>query len=253
MRGGQDDLCGCFPTGRHYPGISAELAKTVAVVSGVASDFDAAADWVSQPFCVIDFETTGLSAENDRVLEMAIVCFVDGRVTTSHNWLINPQMPVPEESRAVHGISDDELRDAPTFLQIADDIEKALAGHIPVAYNADFDRRFLHAEFSRIGKNPAESLVPALRPSVVWLDPLVWVRELQKYEKGKKLTDVVARMGIKLERAHRAAGDAEAAGHVLLGLSPQMPRTYGELVRIQMQYAARQETELKAWRQRRSE
>jgi DNA polymerase-3 subunit epsilon len=78
----------------------------------------------------------------------------------------------------------------------------------------------------------------------------VWVRELQKYEKGKKLTDVAARLGIPLDNAHRADADAEAAGRVLLALAPQMPSTYGELVRLQAQYAVRQEADFQAWRAR---
>ncbi|MCA9600581.1 MAG: 3'-5' exonuclease, partial [Myxococcales bacterium] len=85
-----------------------------------------------------------------------------------------------------------------------------------------------------------------------WIDPLVWVRELQKYEKGKKLTDVCARMGIPLEQAHRASGDAEATGKVLLALAKDLPATYGELIRIQTQYAAKQESEFQAWKSRRT-
>lgn len=251
MRGSQDDLCGCFPTGRHYPGIADQIAASEVVIDGVVREFDAGSAWLDHPFCIIDFETTGLSAENDRVLEMAIVSFDRGELTSARSWLINPGMPVPEESRKVHGITDEELATAPFFAELAVEIEAALAGRIPVAYNANFDRRFLHAEFARLGRAPSESLAPALRPSVEWIDPLVWVRELQKYEKGKKLTDVVARMGIELTRAHRAEADAEATGRVLLALSPQMPRTYGELVRIQKQYAGRQEAEMKAWRSRR--
>ncbi|MBK8171689.1 MAG: 3'-5' exonuclease [Sandaracinaceae bacterium] len=253
MRNGVDEVCGCFPTGRHYPGIAEDIADVIVRVEGLMHELTATHVWLEQPFAVIDFETTGLDHQNDRVLEMAIVWFRGGVVEKAQNWLINPTIPVPEESRKVHGIGDEELRGAPTFAEVADEIEQLLDGRIPVAYNAEFDRRFLHAEFSRLKRGPAEHLVPALRPSVTWIDPLVWVREFQKYEKGKKLTDVVARMGITLEKAHRAAGDAEAAGRVLLGLADKMPKSYGELVRLQMQYGARQEAELQQWRKRRSE
>lgn len=253
MRNGLDEVCGCFPTGRHYPGIAEAMADQAIAVEGLMHELAASSAWIDQPFAVIDFETTGLSAENDRVLEMAIVWIHRGEVERAENWLINPAIPVPEESRKVHGISDEELKDAPTFGQLADQIHKMLEGRIPVAYNAEFDRKFLHAEFARLGRAPAETMAPALRPSVTWIDPLVWVREFQKYEKGKKLTDVCARMNIKLEKAHRAAGDAEAAGRVLLGLAAQMPKPYGELVRLQAQYSARQEADLQQWRKRRSE
>lgn len=77
-------------------------------------------------------------------------------------------------------------------------------------------------------------------------------KKLQRYEKGKKLTDVCARLGIEMTAAHRAAGDAEAAGRVLLALAPRMPNAYGELIRLQKQYAARQELDLVSYRKRNS-
>lgn len=247
---GPDDVCGCFPTGRHYPGVADALARTLVQVAGLAREVAADRVWSTQSLCVIDFETTGLDAEKDRVVELGLVVFDGGIVTSKRQWLIHPEMPIPKESHAVHGISDDDVKDAPKFRELAPELLELLVGHIPVAYNAEFDRRFLHAEFTRTGRAPADAQPPALRPDVVWLDPLVWVRELQKYEKGKKLTEVTARMGIALDNAHRADADAEAAGRVLLALAPQMPNTYGELVRLQGQYAARQEADLQAWRSR---
>jgi len=250
---GLDDVCGCFPTGRHYPGIADILARTIVQIAGLVREHTADRIWSTQSFCVIDFETTGLDAERDRVVEMGIVVFDGGVVTQKRQWLIHPEMAIPEESKAIHGIGDDEVKDAPKFRELAVEIAALLEGRIPVAYNAEFDRKFLHAEFTRTGRAPSDAQPPALRPDVVWIDPLVWVRELQKYEKGKKLTEVAARMGIALDNAHRADADAEAAGLVLLALASQMPNTYGELVRLQGQYAARQEADFQAWRSRKQQ
>ncbi len=247
---GLDDVCGCFPTGRHYPGIADILARTIVQIAGLVREHTADRIWSTQSFCVIDFETTGLDAERDRVVEIGIVVFDNGVVTEKRQWLIHPEMSIPDESKAIHGIGDDEVKDAPKFRELAAEIAALLEGRIPVAYNADFDRKFLHAEFTRTGRAPSDAQPPALRPDVVWIDPLVWVRELQKYEKGKKLSDAAARMGIALDNAHRADADAEAAGLVLLALAAQMPNTYGELVRLQGQYAARQEADFQAWRSR---
>lgn len=252
MRNGQDEVCGCFPTGRHYPGLADHIAASlVTVVEGLAHEFVAAGPWVDAPMAIIDFETTGLDPEKDRVLEMGVVLFRNGNVEGRHNWLINPGIPVPEESRAVHGISDEDLANAPPFEAIAPELYGLLANRIPVAYNADFDRRFLHAEIGRLSPMADVPIPPALRAEVLWVDPLIWVREYQKYEKGKKLVDVCKRLGIPLEQAHRAAGDAEAAGRVLYALASQMPKPYGELIRLQAQYSARQEAEFAAWRSRR--
>jgi len=252
MRGSHEAVCGCFPTGRHYPGIADRIARAVVDVKGLAEELDPAVAWARVPLCVIDFETTGLDPERDRILEAGVVCFDRGEIRARHNFLINPGIPVPEEARKVHGITDEELAAAPRFEEVAHEIAGLLAGRLPVAYNAGFDRKFLHAEFRRFGAVLDVRTPPALREDVVWVDPLVWVRELHKYEKGKKLTDVCERLGIPLEQAHRAAGDAEATGHVLMAFAKDMPETYGELIRIQTLYEAQQEAELVTWRSRRN-
>ncbi len=250
MRGSAAHVCGCFPTGRHYAGIADRIAKSVERVVGLAQEFEPEAVWAKAAFAVIDFETTGLDPEQDRVLEMGIVQFDEGLLSKRHNFLINPGIPVPEESRAVHGISDEELKDAPRFSQIADEILGHLSGRLPVAYNADFDKRFLLAEFARVKRPIHGELPPAARKETVWIDPLVWVRELHRDQKGHKLVDVCERLGIDLENAHRASDDAEATGRVLLRLAQDMPETYSELIRIQTQYAAQQDADRPAWRRR---
>ncbi|MGB0679096.1 MAG: PolC-type DNA polymerase III [Polyangiales bacterium] len=225
------------------------MAQARLQVKGLCASFAADGDWQAFPWVVVDFETTGLDAQTHRVLEIGLVCFDAGELTARHDFLINPQMPVPEEARAVHGITDEELAQAPTFAELLPRITELVQGRLPVAYNASFDRGFLLAELARVGAVDAPA--PAFDPEVQWIDPLVWVRELQKYEKGKKLTDVCARLGIPLDNAHRAASDAEATGKVLLKLAGKLPRTYRELVRIQTQYAAAQEAEFARWRARR--
>jgi DNA polymerase-3 subunit epsilon len=252
MRGGFERVCGCFPTGRHYPGIAERIARAVIEVKGLASELAADAEWRVASLAVIDFETTGLDPTMDRILEMGIVTFARGELAERRNWLVNPGIPVPEEARRVHGITDDDLANAPRFEDVLPEIIGLVAGRVPVAYNAGFDRKFLHAELARLGGVQDVEPPPALRDDVVWVDPLVWVRELQRYEKGKKLSDVCERMGIDIGQAHRAADDAAATGKVLLALAKDMPRTYGELIRIQTQYEAHQEAELITWRARRN-
>lgn len=249
---GVTDVCGCFPTGRHYPGIADRLARATLDVEGLAADVDAAAAWAEQRLAVIDFETTGLTPESDRVLEIGVACFHGGQLSGLKNWLVNPGVPVPEESRAVHNISDEELAGAPAFADVLPELRAIVQGHLPVAYNAVFDRAFLHAELGRLGaRERGEDAPAAFSTDVIWIDPLVWERELHQDERSHRLGDVCARLGIPLERAHRAASDAEATGRVLLALAGRMPATYGELIRLQGQYAARQDVDMSAnWRRR---
>ena len=250
MRGGQHDVCGCFPTGRHYPGIAEFLAAAFARVEGLYHGFPANEPWAALPLAVIDFETTGFEAGVDRVVEVGVVCFHHGEVSNRVNWLIQPDMPIPEQAVSVHGITDAMVADAPRFADIAEQLRDTLKGHLPVAYNATFDRRFMHAEMTRAGITG--DLPPAVDPTVTWCDPLVWVRELMADEKSKRLGDICEKLGIPLNDAHRAWADAEATGKVLLALAERMPKTYAELIRIQDQYGAHQEVELADWRRRRN-
>jgi len=249
MRGALD-VCGCFPTGRHYPGIADRLLRALRDVAGLSTEFEARTRWADARLAIIDFETTGLSADNDRILEIGVACFAAGQLTLLKSWLVNPGIPVPEESRAVHNISDEELSGAPSFAEVVLELGEVLRGHIPVAYNAGFDRNFLHAELRRLALTVDSSAPPAFLADVVWVDPLVWVRELYGEDKSKKLADITARLGIGLDRAHRAASDAEAAGRVLLALAERMPNTYAEVISLQGQYAARQELDLSRNRRR---
>lgn len=245
MRASLDDVCGCFPTGRHYPGIADLIARSVVDVAGLSRHVEPGTAWAGHKLAIIDFETTGLSPEQDRVIEVGVACFENGRLSALKNWLVDPGMPIPEESRAVHNISDEELRGAPKFEAIVAELEAMVDGHLAVAYNALFDRAFLHAELARAGRSCSEDqLCAAFHEDVLWIDPLVWARELHKDERGHRLGEVCARLGLALDNAHRAASDAEATGRVLLALAPRMPATYSELIRLQSQYAARQDVDM---------
>ena len=246
MRGGSD--VGCFPTGRHYPGIAHLL--TVRIV-GLAEEWDGETTLDDLPMVCIDTETTGRDSALDRIVEIACVVWQRGEIVASHNWLCNPGMPIPKEAFDVHGISDDDVKDKPRFEDIAQDVLAALALGVPVAYNAEFDRAFVNAELGRAGFPPG-TLPPACRKGVDWIDPLVWARELHKQEKGKSLGEVCSRLGIEINQAHRAADDAEAALRVLAAFAPdpRVPKTYAAFVQEQRRVGRLQDEERARWRGR---
>ncbi len=255
MRGAVSDACGCFPTGRHYAGI-AHLLRSV--VRGLADELGAAdAPWMDLPIALLDVETTGRDASVDRVVELGVVVGRGGEVVARYNWMVNPGMPIPEEARAVHGIRDADVKDAPRFEAVAHEVLAALSGCIPAAYNAAFDRAFLHAELGRAltlagqafsGSPPPSA--PAARRDVEWLDPLVWAREIQREEKSKALGEVAARLGVKLDNAHRAMDDAEAALLVFYKLAgdPRVPKPYGAMIQEQRRLGQLQQDERRFWR-----
>jgi len=241
------DPCGCFPTGRHYPGIAHLI---IVRVSGVADELDPDAAWAPMRVAFIDVETTGTDPKLDRVIEIAIVIGERGEVMTRHTWLMNPERPISKESTEVHGIRDEDVADKPTFAALASEIAGVLRGLLPAAYNASFDRAFLHAEMDRAGYEDAEP-APAIRRKVTWIDPLVFAREIFKGQgESRALGAVAERLGVSLERAHRATDDAEAALKVLYELSKdtRMPLTYAALVQEQRRLERLQLDAQRFWR-----
>ena len=242
MRGIHKPGC-CFPTGEHYPGLADRIAEGVQRVEGLAEEYEPATSWYELPLVLIDFETTGRDASEDRIIEIGIVHLQSGEITLKKSILINPGMPIPPDSTAVHGIKDEDVAKERRFHEVLPELLELLDGRIPAAYNASFDRGFLLEEFARTHgvSTPLESIPPALRPSVRWIDPLVWARELLSDLRSRRLSAVCEHLEIDIGQAHRAADDAAATAKVLFALAPEMPGNYGELVRIQENHSARQE------------
>ena len=238
----------CFPTGRHYPGI-AHLLKVVA--AGLADECAAESEFDDLPIVAIDTETTGRDSSLDRIVEIACVIWQRGRVIARHSWLVDPGRPIPQEAFDVHGIGDDDVRGKPAFAEIAGDVLAVLGGSVPLAYNAEYDRTILMAELARAGFLSGR-LPPAVRKGVDWIDPLVWARELHKTEKGKSLSEVCARLGVELPRAHRAADDAEATLRVMAAFSTDMrvPKTYAAFLAEQRRLARVFADDRTRWRPR---
>lgn len=243
------ELLGCFPTGRHYPGI-AHLLRVVA--SGLAEEFTTDHPIHGLRIVSIDTETTGRDPTVDRIVEIACITWENGSVVARKSWLVNPERAIPQEAFEVHGIGDDQVRDQPTFRDLAAEILAEISGSVALAYNAEYDRKVLQAELARVGlvldRHP-----PAVRRNVDWIDPLIWARELYKAEKGgRSLVEVAERTGVRLENAHRAAHDAEAALLVFLAFLPdtRVPKSYGAFLQEQRRLGRIFEDERRIWMRR---
>jgi DNA polymerase-3 subunit epsilon len=198
----------------------------------------------------IDTETTGRDPAVDRIVELACVIWQDGAIVERKAWLVNPERTIPKEASDVHGITDELVQGKPTFAEVVDDVLASMAGAVPLAHNAEYDRTVLLAELARIGRASAEP--PAVRKAVDWVDSLVWARELHKLEKSRALGEVCQRLGIEIPRAHRALDDAEAALKVMLAFSVdvRVPRTYGALMQEQRRLSRLHDDERRVWRSR---
>ncbi len=105
---------------------------------------------LTKPLAFIDLETTGVNLGNDRIVEIAIVKILTDGTRSVKRKLINPEMPIPAASSAVHGITDEMVKDAPTFKQLAQEIKQMLDGCDLAGYNSNrFDIPLLMEEFLR--------------------------------------------------------------------------------------------------------
>jgi len=107
---------------------------------------------LTRPICFIDLETTGINVSTDRIVEIAIVKIgVDGTKQVKRR-LVNPEMPIPKDSSEVHGITDEMVKDAPTFKALANEIKQFMEGADIGGYNSNrFDVPMLNEEFLRAG------------------------------------------------------------------------------------------------------
>ena len=107
---------------------------------------------LSRPIAFLDLETTGINISLDRIVEIAIVKIsTDGSKLVKRK-LINPTIPIPKATSEIHGITDDMVKDAPTFKQAANELKQFLEGCDLGGYNSNrFDLPMLIEEFSRAG------------------------------------------------------------------------------------------------------
>ncbi len=153
-------------------------------------------------FVSLDLETTGLSAESDRIIEVGAVKVEQGRVVNSFQRLINPGHALPDFVSVLTGITDADLVGAPPFTDIADDLA-AFIGDLPmVGQNYQFDLGFLNAN--------------GVKPSGPVFDTLDLSRILRPSAANHSLGWLIEELEIANENPHRALADAEATAHVFL-------------------------------------
>ena len=105
---------------------------------------------LKKPLAFIDLETTGINLGTDRIVEIAIVKILTDGTRSIKRKLINPEMPIPKASTDVHGITDEMVKDAPAFNQVAHELKQMLDGCDLAGYNSNrFDIPLLMEEFLR--------------------------------------------------------------------------------------------------------
>jgi len=105
-----------------------------------------------KPLCTFDLETTGTNISKDRIVEICILKVNPDASRETKTWIVNPEMSIPKESSAIHGITDEKVKDAPTFREIAPKIQEMISGCDLAGFNSNrFDVPLLAEEFLRVG------------------------------------------------------------------------------------------------------
>ena len=162
-------------------------------------------------FAVLDLETTGLSADNDRIIEIGVLMLDPaGQEERYIGSLVNPFMTIPYAATAVNNITNEMVSSQPHFAKFAKGLARVLDGKVVVGHNvAGFDLRFMRAEFARAG--------------VVWeptavIDTLRIARKLYPSIPSRKLDALCKLAGITNIAQHRAEGDVRATWELLCAL-----------------------------------
>ena len=104
------------------------------------------------PIVFFDLETTGINISKDRIVEVSILKVSPNGKEESKTWRVNPEMHIPEESTAIHGITDEDVQDCPTFKEIAKTLAAMIKGCDLAGYNSNrFDIPMLAEAFLRVG------------------------------------------------------------------------------------------------------
>lgn len=163
---------------------------------------------LKKPICFFDLETTGVNVAKDRIVEIAILKVYPNGNKESHTWRVNPEMPIPPKTTAIHGITDEMVADEPTFKELAPKIYAMIKDSDLGGFNSNrFDIPLLAEELLRAEVD--FDMKKALSIDVQTIFHKMEKRTLAaayKFYCDKELVD-----------AHSAAADTQATYEVLLG------------------------------------
>ena len=161
---------------------------------------------LKNPLMFFDLETTGINIVSDRIVEISYLkIYPDGR-EESKTRKINPEMPIPLQATAVHGITDEDVKDCPTFKSIAKSLAAQIEGCDLAGYNSNrFDIPLLAEEFLRAGVD-----LDLMKRKFVDVQTIFHKKEQRTLAAAYKFY-----CDSDLEAAHSAAADTKATYEIL--------------------------------------
>jgi DNA polymerase-3 subunit epsilon len=169
---------------------------------------------LKKPLVFFDLETTDINITRDRIVEISFLKVTPDGQEVSKTRRVNPQMPIPEQATSVHGITDDDVKDCPTFPEIAKSLAEQIDGCDLAGFNSNrFDIPLLAEEFLRAGVDIDLSKQKFIDIQTIFhkMEPRNLVAAY-KYYCGKELAD-----------AHQAESDTRATYEVLMAQLDKYP------------------------------
>ena len=151
-------------------------------------------------YAIIDIETTGQSALKGKITEIGIFIHDGTEIVESFSSLVNPECYIPQFITDLTGISNDMVKRAPKFYEIARKIVEITQDKIFVGHNVQFDYRFVQEEFKRLGYDYQRQTMCTVRLG----------RKFIPGHRSYSLGNICEELGISINGRHRAAGDAYA-------------------------------------------
>ena len=205
--------------------------------------------WKEGFITAIDVETTGLDPGKDKIVELGIATYHQGKIIQRHSRLINPGIPIPKNVSDIHGIMDKHVKNAPKIGDVAKKfIEYIQKADVLVAYNWPFDDGFLQAEIG-------DAWIWVTQEKII-IDPLVVVRldAVGRYWKGKgrhRLENVASRFGIEVKGdTHTTSVDCEITLLILDRLMECLPDEGVKADELIQEKRIEQDADFRAWKGR---
>ena len=161
---------------------------------------------LNDSYVVFDLETTGLSPDKNKIIEIGAVKVVDGAITERFSTFVNPEVPIPYNIEQLTSIKDDMVLDAPRIEEILPEFMKFCEGTVMVAHNAEFDTGFIRRNCERMGL-PFDFTIA---------DTVALARILLPQLNRFKLDTVAKAVGVSLDHHHRAVDDAACTAEIFV-------------------------------------
>ena len=161
---------------------------------------------LNDSYVVFDLETTGLSPDKNKIIEIGAVKVVDGAITERFSTFVNPEVPIPYNIEQLTSIKDDMVLDAPRIEEILPEFMKFCEGTVMVAHNAEFDTGFIRKNCERMGL-PFDFTIA---------DTVALARILLPQLNHFKLDTVAKAVGVSLDHHHRAVDDAACTAEIFV-------------------------------------